>query len=96
MNKTELANAIAERVGLTKKQAEDMIEVFMDIATSELVKGNEVALSGFGAFSARLRKARAGVDPRHPTERIQIPDVWVPKFRAGRSLKEALKKKTSS
>ena len=95
MNKTDLAALIADRARITKKQSEEIVEAFMDITTNELAKGGELTLAGFGTFTSMLRRARAGVNPRNPTERIQIPDVWVPKFRAGRALKEALKKKIS-
>ncbi|MEK7115975.1 MAG: HU family DNA-binding protein [Patescibacteria group bacterium] len=91
MNKAELINQIAEKVGVTKKQAEDMIETFETIVTDTLVAGGEVTLSGFGTFSAKLRKGRTGVNPQHPDQKIQIPSVTVPKFKSGKSLKDALK-----
>ena len=56
-----------------------------------LKKGEEVVLTGFGAFSVKARAARTGVNPQNPTEKIQIPTVKVPKFKAGKSLKDALK-----
>lgn len=93
MNKAELANKIAERVGLTKKQAEEMLEAFVDITTQTLKGNGEVVLAGFGAFSARQRKGRIGVHPRKPTEKITVPPVVVAKFKAGKNLKDALKGK---
>lgn len=96
MNKAELINQIAEKVGVTKKQAEDMIENFEEIVTSTLVGGGEVTIAGFGTFSARTRKGRVGVNPQHPEQKIQIPSVTVPKFKAGKSLKDALKGKKSA
>ncbi len=93
MNKAELANKIAERVGITKKQAEDMLEAFTDITTQTLKAAGEVVLAGFGAFSARQRKGRVGVHPRRPTEKIDVPPVVVAKFKAGKNLKDALKGK---
>ena len=91
MNKAELAEKLAERLGVTKKQAEDFIESFMDIVTSTLKAGGEVTLTGFGNFLTKRREARMGVNPRNPTEKIQIPAVTVPKFKAGKALKDALK-----
>jgi len=91
MNKAELINVIAEKVGVTKKQAEDMIESFVDIVISELQKGNEVTIAGFGQFLAKKRAGRMGVNPQNPSEKIQIPSVTVPKFKTGKSLKDALK-----
>jgi len=91
MNKAELAAKIADRVGVTKKQAEDMLEALVDITTGTLKAGGEVVLAGFGAFSARQRKGRIGVHPRRPTEKITVPPVVVAKFKAGKNLKDALK-----
>jgi len=93
MNKAELIEKIAEKVGVTKKQSEDMLEAFEDITTSTLKAGGEVTLTGFGTFMAKHRSARGGVNPQNPTERIQVPAVTVPKFKAGKALKDALKGK---
>jgi DNA-binding protein HU-beta len=91
MNKAELITHIADEVGMTKKQAEDMVEAFVKIVTDTLKKGGEVNIAGFGAFMSKQRKGRMGVNPQNPTEKIQIPSVVVPKFKAGKGLKEALK-----
>lgn len=93
MNKVELAQAIAEKVGVNKKEAEQMVVAFVDIVTSQLTSGGEVTIAGFGAFSAKTRAGRVGVNPQRPTEKIQIPPVTVPKFKAGKGLKDALKRK---
>ena len=93
MNKAELVNRLAEKVGVSKKQAEDMIESFESIVTETLKQKGEVTLAGFGTFMAKERSARGGVNPQNPTERIQIPAVTVPKFKAGKALKDALKGK---
>lgn len=95
MNKAELINVIAEKVGVTKKQAEDMIECFVDTVITELQQDKEVTIAGFGQFMAKTRAGRTGVNPQRPTEKIQIPPVRVPKFKAGKSLKDALKQKTA-
>jgi len=91
MNKAELIAVISEKVGVTKKQAEDMVEAFVVIVTETLQKGGEVTIAGFGTFSAKTRKGRTGVNPQHPEQKIQIPSVTVPKFKSGKSLKDALK-----
>jgi DNA-binding protein HU-beta len=91
MNKAELINVISDRVGVTKKQAEDMVESFVDIVTSELVNDGDVTIAGFGQFTARTRAGRTGVNPQNPTEHIQIPPVRVAKFKPGKGLKDALK-----
>lgn len=93
MNKAELAAKLSERVGITKKQAEDLLEAFVDITIQTLKGGGEIVLAGFGAFSARQRKGRIGVHPRKPTEKITVPPVVVAKFKAGKNLKDALKGK---
>lgn len=95
MNKAELAQTIANKVGVSKKEAENMVASFVDIVTSTLQAGGEVNIAGFGAFSARTRAGRIGVNPQKPTEKIQIPSVVVPKFKAGKGLKDALKKPKS-
>ncbi len=91
MNKIELAEKMSEKLGVTKKQAEDMLNTFEDVVTSTLQSGGEVTLTGFGTFMAKRREARMGVNPQKPGEKIHIPAVTVPKFKAGKSLKDALK-----
>ena len=91
MNKVELSEKISEKIGVTKKQAEDMLAAFEEVVVSTLQQGGEVTLTGFGSFSAKRREARMGVNPKNPTEKIQIPAVTVPKFKAGKSFKDALK-----
>jgi DNA-binding protein HU-beta len=93
MKKFELIEAIAEKTQINKKDAEKVIEAFEEITTRTIKAGGEVVLTGFGTFSARQRKGRIGVNPRNPSEKIDIPSVVVPKFKAGKALKDALKKK---
>jgi len=92
MNKAELAATIADKVGVSKKEGEEMVAAFVETVTTTLVSGGVVSIAGFGAFSAKLRAGRVGVNPQNPTEKIQIPPVTVPKFKAGKGLKDALKK----
>ena len=96
MNKAEIALKLSERLDIPKKLAEDFIAQFEDMVTKALVDGNEVTIAGFGTFSARTRTARMGVNPRNPSEKIHVPEVRVPKFKAGKALKDALKKPTES
>lgn len=91
MNKAELAQVLAEKLNKSKKETEDMVNTMVDIIIETLKKGEEVVLTGFGAFSVKTRAARAGVNPQNPTQKIQIPAVKVPKFKAGKALKDALK-----
>lgn len=91
MNKAALAQKIADKVGVSKRESEAMIEAFVDLVTEQLKANSEVTIAGFGAFSAKTRAGRVGVNPQNPTEKIQIPPVTVPKFKAGKGLKDALK-----
>ncbi|MBT3689790.1 HU family DNA-binding protein [bacterium] len=96
MNKAALAETIAKKVDSNKNQAVEFLDAFEDIITETIKGGDDVTLTGFGTFSARVRKARMGVNPQNPTERIQIPTVTVPKFKAGKALKDALKAKVET
>ena len=91
MNKAGLIERIAAEAVVTKKQAEEMLEVTVDTIVNELKAGNEVTITGFGTFLSRTRHARGGVNPQNPSERIQIPEVRVAKFKTGKTLKDALK-----
>jgi DNA-binding protein HU-beta len=91
MNKAELAAALSEKTGVSKTDAEKMIEAFVDIVTATLKGGGEVAIAGFGSFLAKERAARTGVNPQNPSEKIQIPAVKVAKFKVGVNLKKALR-----
>lgn len=91
MNKAELSEKIGEKLNMSRKDVEDVLETFEEIVMQTLKAGSEVTLTGFGTFSARRRTARMGVNPQNPSERIQIPEVVVPKFKAGKALKDYLK-----
>ena len=90
MNKAGIVDAVHEKLGSTHKAAEDAVnEVFDSIARS-LAKGEEVAIAGFGSFSAKKREARMGINPR-TGQKIQIAATITPKFKAGKALKDAVK-----
>lgn len=91
MNKSELISAVANKTEASKKDAENFVESFTTIVTDTLKSGGEVALTGFGTFSAKQRAARTGRNPQ-TGETIQIKATVVPKFKAGKNLKDALKK----
>lgn len=93
MNKAELASRFAERLNLPRRTGDKIVELFQEIITQELTRGGEVTIAGFGTFSARRRAGRKGVNPRNPKEPMDIPSVIVPKFKAGKALKDALKGK---
>ena len=87
MNKTELIAAVAEKTGMTKKDAERVINATVDTITENLVKGEKVAMSGFGIFEVKAREARVGRNPR-TKETIQIPATRLPAFKASKALKD--------
>ena len=90
MNKNDLAKAVADKTGLSQNAATDAIGAVLDSIESELAKGGEVSITGFGRFSVAHRSARQGVNPA-TGERIQIAASKAPKFSAGSKLKTAVK-----
>ena len=88
MNKQELITAVAKKGHLTKVEAKRAIEAFTETIAEELKKGEKVQLVGFGTFEARERKARVGVNPGNPVEKIEIPAFTAPVFKAGKLLKD--------
>ena len=91
MNKNELVSAVAEKAGLSKKDAEKVINATVDSITEALKKGDKVQLVGFGAFEVKARAARQGLNPR-TKETITIPASKSPVFKAGKALKDAVAK----
>ena len=91
MNKTELIAAVAAKTGLTKKDAECVINATFETVTESLVKGDKVQVSGFGIFEVKAREARIGRNPR-TKETIQIPATRLPVFKASKALKDSIAK----
>ncbi len=91
MNKFELVSAVAEKVGISKKDSGIIIDEVVNVITETLAKGEKVQLVGFGSFEVRERAAREGRNPQKPNEKIMIPASKVPVFKAGRGLKDAVK-----
>jgi DNA-binding protein HU-beta len=91
MNKTELIAAVAEKAGMTKKDAERVVNATVETITASLVKGDKVQVSGFGIFEVRTREARVGRNPR-TKETIQIAAARLPAFKASKTLKDAVGK----
>ncbi len=91
MNKTELVSAVAEKTGLTKKDAENAVGAVIDTVIETLTAGEKVQLVGFGTFEVRERSARTGRDPR-TNNTIQIPASKSPAFKAGKGFKDAVNK----
>jgi DNA-binding protein HU-beta len=91
MNKSGLIELYAERLGVARAEAEKSLSTLVEIITDTIKNGEEVTITGFGTFSVRQRKGRIGVNPRNVTEKIEIPSVRTPKFKAGKALKEAVR-----
>jgi DNA-binding protein HU-beta len=90
MTKAELVSKIASSAELTKAEAAKALDATLDAIKEALKKGQKVTLVGFGSFYVSKRKARKGRNPRTGQE-IKIPATKVPKFTAGKSLKEVVK-----
>ena len=89
MNKTELVDAIAKETGLSKKDSEKAVKAFTETVSKELKKKGKVQLVGFGTFETAKRAARTGKNPQTGAA-IKIPAATVPKFKAGKALKDAV------
>lgn len=90
MNKTDLTDKIADHTGLSKVDAKRAAEAFIAIITDSLSEGEDVVLVGFGTFSVSQRNARKGRNPQNGKE-INIPARKVPRFKAGKALKEIVR-----
>jgi len=97
VNKAQLVEMVAERTGLPARDARAACDAIFDpdpnigLIAAELVNGGKVAISGFGTFEARERKARTGRNP-HTGETLDIPATRAPAFKAGKPLKETLRR----
>ncbi len=90
MNKADIADKVAEILGGTKAQAERAVETMIDCIVGGLKKGDEVSIAGLGIFATKMRASRTARNPR-TGESIQVPSMRVPKFRAAKALKDAVK-----
>ena len=91
MTKTTLIAQIANQLNVSKNMAKQLVDSFLDSISASLAKGKEVRIQGFGTFKANQRKAREGVNPQKPSEKIKIPAMKVVSFRAGSDFKKAVK-----
>ena len=91
MNKTELIAAVAEKAGITKKDAERVVNATVETITASLVKGDKVQVSGFGIFEVKDCKARVARNPQ-TKEAVQIPATRRPAFKAAKALKDVIAK----
>ena len=91
MTKQDLVNAAANAAGVTKKAASEVLDAMLESITKSLKKGESVTVTGFGTFRVSKRAARTGVNPRNPSIKIKIPAMKLPAFKAGKSLKDAVR-----
>lgn len=91
MNKSELIEHLAAKLSVTYSEAERMLNTFINLVYENLRNGEKVNISGFGQFSVSHRAPRIGVNPRNPSQKITIPELNTPKFRAGEAFKAAVK-----
>lgn len=89
MNRVEVIAAMAEKTGLSKKEMEKVLKAFMSIVAESLKRNERIQLAGFGTFQAFERKARVGINPQTGGKMI-VTEARTPKFRAGKTLKDAL------
>ncbi|MCX7750538.1 MAG: HU family DNA-binding protein [Candidatus Bipolaricaulota bacterium] len=92
MNKGELVDRIAQRTGLTKKDARKALDATIDIITEAIAANEEVLLTGFGKFEVRTRKQSQRINPQ-TQKRIMVPAKVVPAFKAGKNLKTLVAKR---
>jgi len=90
VTKQEFVDAVADRAGMSKRDAGDAVDAVLDTITETLRRRDAVTFTGFGKFSTSARAARMGVNPR-TGEKVQIQATTVPKFSAGSALKSAVK-----
>lgn len=90
MNKASLVEAVCAKIGGTKVQSEQAVDTVIESIIAGLKKGEEVSIAGLGIFAVKQRKARQARNPR-TGETIQVPAMNVPKFRAAKALKDAVK-----
>ena len=91
MTKQEFVDKVANRSGLSKRDAGAAVDAFLDSITDALTHGETVSFTGFGKFTTQHRAARMGVNPRNPGQKVHIAAATVPKFTAGSALKSAVK-----
>lgn len=90
MTKQEVVDNLAERCDLSKADAGRALNAILESLTEALTDGEEVSFTGFGKFMSQRRRAREGVNPQDPSQKIRIRAANVPKFRPGSALREAV------
>jgi DNA-binding protein HU-beta len=91
VTKQEFVDAVAQKSGLNRREAGQAVDAVLDTITDALKRRDSVSFTGFGKFGTSERKARMGVNPRNPSQKVNIAAATVPKFTAGSALKQAVR-----
>ena len=91
MKKIDLIEAVAKEIKITRSEAKQSVEIILEELSSAIVSGNGVVVRGFGGFQKRHRKGRMGINPK-TGEKTQVAEKFVPFFKPGKQLKEAVNK----
>ena len=91
MTKQEFVDAVAQKSGLSRREAGQAVDAVLETITDALKRRDSVSFTGFGKFATSDRKARMGVNPRNPGQKVHIPAATVPKFTSGSALKQAVR-----
>jgi DNA-binding protein HU-beta len=91
VTKQEFVDRLASKSDLSRRDAAKAVDAFLETITEALKSGQDVSFTGFGKFSTQRRAARQGVNPRNPSQKVQIPAATVPRFSAGSQLKQAVR-----
>jgi DNA-binding protein HU-beta len=90
VTKQRLIETLSDETKMNKRQVEQFLSTFVNIVERTVAKGEKVSITGFGTFDLGKRAARRGVNPQTGAE-IQIPEMAMPRFRAGKRLKETIR-----
>ena len=90
MKKADLAQMVSDKTGGTKVQSEEVVQSIFDAIAGSMARGEDVDIAGFGKFIGNMRAARTARNPR-TGEAVQVPAQRVPKFKAGKALKDTVK-----
>jgi DNA-binding protein HU-beta len=91
VTKQEFVDRLASKADLSRRDAAKAVDAFLETITESLRSGQDVSFTGFGKFSTQRRAARQGVNPRNPSQKVDIPAATVPRFSAGSQLKQAVR-----
>jgi DNA-binding protein HU-beta len=91
VTKQEFVDAVAQKSGLSRREAGQAVDAVLETITDALRRRDSVSFTGFGKFTTSERKSRMGVNPRNPSQKVHIPAATVPKFSAGSALKQSVR-----